>query len=560
VHQQLVPVRLDELGERLVIAGPGPADQVRSHRAIVAHGKFSAEAAQFRAQPASAWLTGKTAAPPANSVEKQKEQEMGRTRNMTAGTAVARRPLGLVLALTSVASFMVALDALVVVTALPAIHRSLGGSVGTLEWSVNSYGLTFAAGIVTAAALGDRLGRRLVYVAGLLLFTVASAACALAPTAALLIAARAVQGLGAAAVTPLSLTIATSAFPASKRGSVVGILGAIAGLAVAGGPLVGGGVVQGLDWHWIFWINVPVGLVAALLSAIKLPETRDEGSRLDLPAVPLVAGAAVALIWGLIQAGDTGWTGAKPLTAFAAGAILLAAFIIREQRAAEPMLPLRLFRSLSFTAANGAAFMTNAAIMSAAFLTAQYFQLGIGYGPMATGLRLLPWTATPMVIAPIAGVLADKIGARPLLVAGLVLQAAGLGWVAEVAGTGGGYGRFVAPLIVAGVGISMAIPTSIAAALGAVGPADTGRASGVFNTLQRFGGAFGIAVATAVFSAHGHLGSAASVTSGYRPALAVAAVLSLLGAMIAVAIKRHAAHPAQVIAPTPEPAPQPAGR
>jgi EmrB/QacA subfamily drug resistance transporter len=472
---------------------------------------------------------------------------------------VRERSPALVLVLTAVAFFMVALDALVVVTALPAIHRSLGGSVGTLEWSVNSYGLTFAAGIVTAAALGDRLGRRLIYVAGLLLFTVASAACALAPTAAALIAARAVQGLGAAAVTPLSLTIATGAFPPAKRGSVMGVIGAIAGLAVAGGPLVGGGVVQGLDWHWIFWINVPVGLVAAALSIVKLPESRGLVSSLDLPGVPLVTGAAVALTWGLIQAGDNGWTSTKTVALLAAGIVLLAAFVVRERRAAAPMLPLRLFRSVPFAAANGAAFMQNAAIMAAAFLTAQYFQLGIGYGPMATGLRLLPWTATPMVIAPLAGALADRIGPRPLLAAGLLFQAAGLGWVAEIASSGSGsgsYGHFVLPLIIAGVGISMAIPTVTAAALGAVPPADIGRASGVVNTLQRFGGAFGIAVGTAVFSAHGHLGSAASVTSGYRPALAVAALLSLVGAVIALAIRKPAASSAAP-QPVPEAALQP---
>ncbi len=474
----------------------------------------------------------------------------------TAGSpgAAERRAPALTLVLTAVAFFMVALDALVVVTALPAIHRSLGGSVGTLEWSVNSYGLTFAAGIVTAAALGDRLGRRRVYVAGLLLFTAASAACALAPTAAALIAARAVQGVGAAAVTPLSLTIATSSFPPAKRGSVMGIIGAIAGLAVAGGPLVGGGVVQGLDWHWIFWINVPVGLAAAALSMVKLPESRGPAGRLDLPAVPLVTGAAVALTWGLIQAGDAGWTSAKAVAMLVAGVVLLVAFVVREQRAAAPMLPLRLFRSVPFAAANGAAFMTNAAIMAAAFLTAQYFQLGIGYGPMATGLRLLPWTATPMVIAPLAGTLADRIGTRPLLATGLLLQAAGLAWVAAIASTSGGYAHFILPLIIAGVGISMAIPTVTAAALGAVQPADIGRASGVVNTLQRFGGAFGIAIATAVFSAHGHLGSPASMTSGYRPALAVTALLSLIGGVVALAIRQR---PARQPYPAPQPLPAP---
>jgi EmrB/QacA subfamily drug resistance transporter len=456
-------------------------------------------------------------------------------------TRTSSTPRALVLALTSVAFFMVALDALVVVTALPAIHRSLGGSVGTLEWSVNAYGLTFAAGIVTAAALGDRFGRRRIYVAGLLVFTAASAACALAPDSAALIAARAVQGIGAAAVTPLSLTIATTAFPANKRGSVVGIIGAIAGLAVAGGPLVGGVVVQGLDWHWIFWINVPVGLAAAALSAVRLPESRKPGAGLDLPGVPLIAGASVALIYGLVQAGDAGWRAGSTVAALAAGMVLLGGFILRERSARAPMLPPRLFRSASFAAANGATFMMNAAIMGAAFLTAQYFQLGLGYGPMAAGLRLLPWTATPMVVAPVAGALADRIGARPLLAAGLALQAAGLGWVALISRTSGDYAHLVLPLIIAGVGISMAIPASTAAALGAARPEDTGSASGVYNTLQRFGGAFGIAVATAVFSAHGHLGSAAGMTAGYRPALAVAAALSLAGALIAVAVRQRRA-------------------
>jgi MFS family permease len=186
--------------------------------------------------------------------------------------------------------------------ALPAIHAQLGGSLATLEWAVNAYGLTFAAGIITASALGDRLGRRQVYVAGLILFSVASAACALAPAAATLIGARALQGVGAAVVTPLSLTILTSSFPAAKRGAVAGIWGGIAGLAVAGGPLVGGAIVQGLSWHWIFWVNVPVGFVAAAASARLLPESHGPARRLDLPALPLIAGAALTLTWGLVRA------------------------------------------------------------------------------------------------------------------------------------------------------------------------------------------------------------------------------------------------------------------
>ena len=455
--------------------------------------------------------------------------------------------LPLVLVLTSISFFMVALDSLVVVTALPAIHRSVGGSIATLEWAVNAYTLTFAAGIITAAALGDRLGRRRVYVAGLLLFTVASAACALAPNSALLITARAVQGLGAAAVTPLALTILASTFPAERRGAIVGIFGGIGGLAVAGGPLVGGIVVEGLDWHWIFWINVPIGLAAALGSALFLPDSRGPAGRLDLPAVPLVAGGAAAIAWALVRVGGSGWTDPAALGAFAAGIVLLAGFVLRERRAAEPMLPLRLFRVRAFTAANLTGFCMSGAIFSAAFLTAQYFQLGMGYSPMATGLRLLPWTATPMVVAPLAGALADRIGTRPLLVTGLLLQAGGLAWVAALASTADtGYARWVAPLVIAGIGISMTVPTVPTAALGAVPPGDVGRASGVNNTMQRFGAAFGIALVSAVFAANGHFGSAASFTSGYRPAMVVSAGISLLGAAAAVAIGRRR--------PVPEPA------
>jgi EmrB/QacA subfamily drug resistance transporter len=446
----------------------------------------------------------------------------------------------LVLLLTSISFFMVSLDALVVVTALPAIHATLGGSVGTLEWTVNAYSLPFAAGIITAAALGDRLGHRGVYVTGLALFTLASAACALAPDAAFLIGARAVQGAGSALVTPLALTILAKAFPASKRGQVIGIFGGISGLAVAGGPLVGGAVVQGLDWHWIFWINVPVGVAACLGSVAFLPTGRGPATSADLPAVPLIAGGAAAIAWALVRVGDVGWGDRYAIGAFAVGIALLAGFVLRERLAAEPMLPLRLFRVRSFTAASAVGFLMSGAIFGAAFLTVQYFQLGLGYSPLATGLRLLPWTATPMLVAPLAGVLADRIGPRPLMVAGLLMQAAGLAWVAAVASaTGIAYGRLVIPLILAGVGISLVLPTASTAVLNSAGPADIGRASGVGNTMQRFGAAFGIAIVTVVFTAHGHLGSAASVTSGYRPALLASAAISLLGAAAAVAVHGH---------------------
>ena len=460
------------------------------------------------------------------------------------------RSAGWALALTSVAFFMTALDALVVITALPAIHASIGGSVSTLEWTVNAYTLTLAAGIITAAALGDRLGRRRMYVTGLLLFTAASAACALAPSAGLLIGARAIQGLGAALITPLSLTILASAFPAERRSTVVGIMGAIGGLAIAGGPLVGGAVVVSLDWHWIFWLNVPVGLAAAALSMSKLPESRGPTARLVLPGVAMAATGAAALAWGLVRTADVGWGSPQVIGALILGAMLIAGFVTWERRASEPMLPLRLLRNPAFAAANATGFLMFASITSAAFLMAQYFQLGLGYSAIGTGVRFLPWTLTPLLIAPAAGALADKIGARPLMATGLALQGAGLIWVALGATSTTGYGQFVAPLIIAGVGISMAVPTVPASALNAVPPADMGKASGVQNTLQRFGAVFGVAIVAAVFSANGHLGSPTTLVAGFRPALAAAAGMSVAGALAALATVRRRRSPAA----TPQPA------
>jgi EmrB/QacA subfamily drug resistance transporter len=443
------------------------------------------------------------------------------------------------LALTAVAFFMVVLDALVVTTALPAIGRDLHVGVSTLEWTVNAYGLTYAAGIVTAAALGDHLGRRRVFVFGLALFTAASAACALAPTAGLLLAARAVQGIGAAAVMPLSLTILTATFPAERRGTVVGIWGAIGGLAIASGPLIGGSLTEGLDWHWIFWVNVPIGLAVTALARVRLAESRGPAARLDLPGMALVTAAAAALVWGIVS------SAAGPLVA---GGALLCGFVAWERRCAAPMIPLRLFASRTFAAANATAFLMIATIMAAAFMIAQYFQLVLADSPFETGLRLLPWTATPMVVAPLAGALSDRIGPRPLMATGMLLQAAGLAWFVAEASATTAYAALVVPLVVAGVGISMVMPATPAAALGAVAPAEIGKASGTNTTLQRFGGVFGVALATAVFSAHGHLGDPAGFVAGFRPALAGAAALSLLGAATAAAVagrRRVAVAPVQ---------------
>jgi EmrB/QacA subfamily drug resistance transporter len=441
-----------------------------------------------------------------------------------------------VLALTSLAYFIVVLDSLVVVTALPRIQQDLHVGLDTLQWTVNAYGITFAAGIITAAALGDRFGRRRVFIAGLALFTLASAACAVAPGATALIAARAVQGLGGAAVLPLSLTILTTAFPAQRRGAIVGIYGGLAGLAVAVGPLVGGAVTQGLDWHWIFWINVPLGVAGSLLSLRLLPESFGTRARLDLPGVALVTGGVVGVVWGLARTTQAGWGSAEVIAALVAGVLLLAAFFGWEARAAEPMLPLRLLRIRAFAAGNATGFLMTGSTFSAAFLITQYFQFALGYSPLATGLRLLPWFGTPMLIAPAAGALSDRIGRRPVIATGLLLQAAGFAWVAVTATVTGSTLGLVLALLVAGVGVSMALPTVPTAVLSAVRPAEMGKASGISTMMQRFGAVFAIAIVTSVFGAFGGLGSAASVTSGLRPGLAVAAGLSLLGALTALAI------------------------
>jgi len=430
---------------------------------------------------------------------------------------------------------MSALDLLVVMTALPAMHRQFGAGLSTLQWAINAYSVASAAGIITAAALGDRLGRRLVFVAGLVLFTSASAACAVAPTAEFLIGARVLQGVGAALLAPTSLTILAAAFPPERRGAIVGMWGGLGGLAIAGGPLVGGAVTQGLSWHWIFWVNVPIGALAAVLSCMRLAESRGPATRLDVPGVALVSGGAVGVVYGLVRAAELGWSDPQIVASLVLGFALLAGFGVWQRRAPEPMLPPRLFRSRAFVATNASTFLMSAALLGAAFLLSQYMQVVQGNSPLQAGLRFLPMTATPLVVAPAAGMLSDRVGRRPVMVTGLVLLAAGLGWLALAATEQVGYEPLVLPLLIAGAGVSMPFATTPAAALSAVSPSDMGRASGANGTFQRFGGAFGIAVATAIFAAGGNLTTASGFVAGMRPALAAAAALSLFGAMAALA-------------------------
>jgi EmrB/QacA subfamily drug resistance transporter len=441
-----------------------------------------------------------------------------------------------VLGLTSTAYFMVVLDSLVVVTALPRMRQDLHADLAALQWTVNSYGIAFAAGIITAAALGDRFGRRRVFTLGLALFTMSSAACALAPNATELVVARTVQGLGAAAVLPLSLTILTTAFPAQRRGLIVGIYGGLAGLAVAAGPLVGGAVTESLGWHWIFWLNVPIGLLAVTLGTRLLPESHGTPDRLDLIGVALVTGGVVALVWSLVRANDVGWSSPQTVSTLLAGCALLLAFLRWERRAHAPMVPTGLFRNQAFAIGNVTTFFMSGATFAAAFWITQEFQFARGYSPISTGLRLLPFFATPMLISPFAGAISDRIGRKPIMVTGLALQALGFAWVAARGSLHTGWVELVIALLVAGIGVSMALPTVPTTVLNAVATTQLGKASGINYMAQRFGAVFAIAIGSAVFSAHGHLGNPAAVTAGFQPALWSSVVFAALAAVTALAI------------------------
>jgi EmrB/QacA subfamily drug resistance transporter len=436
-----------------------------------------------------------------------------------------------VLALTSVASLMVALDALVVTTALSTIRTDLGASVASLEWTVNAYNLTFAVLLMTAAALGDRFGRRRLMTVGLGIFVAASAACAVSPSADFLIAARAVQGAGAALVTPLALALLSAAFPPERRAMAMGIFASVTGIAVLGGPMLGGAIAQGIDWRFIFWLNVPIGIVMIPLVLRRTSESLGPRSGVDVPGVVLVAGASLGIVWGLVRGNSAGWASAEVLIAFVLGALMLLGFVARELRADAPMLPMRLFRSRSFSAGNTATFFMTAALFGTVFFMAQFLQVVSGYGPFGAGLRLLPWTGTLFFVAPIAGSLAGRIGEKPLIVAGLALQAAGMGLIALVASPTVPYGELIAPLMMAGCGISLALPATQNLVISAVEQDAIGKASGTYNMLRQLGGVFGTAIAVAVFAHAGGYGSPQAFSDGFVPALGVAAALSLAGAL-----------------------------
>jgi EmrB/QacA subfamily drug resistance transporter len=437
---------------------------------------------------------------------------------------------------TSVAVFMVSLDNLVVTTALPVIKADLGASLSGLEWTVNAYTLTFAVLLLTGAALGDRFGRKRMFLVGLALFTAGSAAAALAPSIEWLIAARALQGVGGAIVTPLTLTILSGAVSPNRRGMALGIWGGVSGLAVALGPVVGGAIVEGLSWQWIFWLNVPIGLVLLPIAWSRLSESHGPNRALDLPGLGLASAGLFGIVWGLVRGNEHGWTSPGVLAPIIAGAILLGAFVLWERGAKEPMVPLRFFRSRAFSAANVTSLLMSFGMFGAIFLLAQFFQVVQGYSPLAAGIRTLPWTAMPIVVAPIAGMLSDRIGARPLLVAGMALMAGGLAWMAVVSSPTTAYLEMVPALVISGIGMSLYFAPVANLVLSTVRRSEEGKASGVNNTVREVGGVFGVAALASIFAAAGSYLSPQAFVDGMVPALWVGAAAVALAGVAAVLI------------------------
>jgi EmrB/QacA subfamily drug resistance transporter len=434
--------------------------------------------------------------------------------------------------ITSIALVMVTLDNLVVTTALPVIRHDLHATLEGLEWTVNAYTLTFAVLLLTGAALGDRFGRRRMFAGGIALFTLASAACALAPTIGWLIAARAAQGAGAALVMPLAMAILSGTFGREERAKALGIFSGMTGFALIIGPAIGGLLTEQLGWRFIFWINLPIGAFAVTLTRARLRESFGPAAALDITGLTLVAIAALAWVWSLMRGNNVGWASAEVVGAMIAGLVFAIAFLIWEARVAAPMVPLGLFASRSFSAALSLSFLFYAAMYGVLFLLPQFLQVTLHFGAFGGGVRLLPWTATLFVTAPIAGAMVSKFGERPLVVTGLIMQAIGLGWIAFIASPDLAYGALIAPLVIAGVGVSMAMPAAQNAILSSVSLPDMAKASGIFNMGRFLGGMFGIAALVATFSANGAMDSAAHFADGFAAAMTLAALLSLVGAWI----------------------------
>jgi EmrB/QacA subfamily drug resistance transporter len=442
---------------------------------------------------------------------------------------------GWTLGIVSTALFMVVLDNLVVSVALPTIHRDLGASIQALEWTVNAYVLSYAVLLLTGAALGDRYGRKRMFVIGMSVFTAASAMAALAPSTGLLVAARAIQGAGAAVVTPLTLTLLAEAFPHERRGMAIGVWSGISGIAVALGPLVGGAVVQGISWHWIFWINVPIGVLLIPLAARALGESRGPYGTLDVPGLALGSSGAFGLVFGLVRAQSLGWGSPAVLASLIGGALLIAGFVAWELRASEPMLPMGFFAKRSFAVTNVASLSMYFGMFGSIFFLSQYMQNVLGNTPLQAGLKLLVWTGASMVVAPLAGVFSERFGSRPFMAAGLTLQGGALAWLAAILSTHVNYSQMIVPFIMAGAGMALVFAPSANAVLSSVRTEQAGQASGANNAIREVGGVLGVAVLASVFTGSGGYASRQAFVNGLLPAMWVAVAVLAAGALVVLA-------------------------
>lgn len=442
-------------------------------------------------------------------------------------------PLG-TLAVTGAAAFVASLDQLVVVTALPAIRLDLGAHLAQLGWTVSAYTLAFAVTLLPASALGDRVGRRRMLSVGLGLFGISSAAAAVAPSIWALVVARAGQGVAGAIMLPLAISLLAAAAPPDRRGAALGLLSGVTALGVALGPVVGGTLTQAFGWQWIFWLNVPITALAAVAAPRTLPESRLAHGRIDGFGLVLAGSGMLLLVSALLESGSAGTFGLLPRpAAIAAGAAILSGFVAWESRVRHPLLPLTLFRDRWFAVVQAATALMYLGMLGAVFLLAQFLQIAQGYSPLQAGIRTLPWTATMMLVAPIAGSLSDRLPRRTILATGLGLQTAALAAIAALGRPTTPYAVIAIAYAVAGLGMALYQAPALGAILVTLPSAQHARATGAMTTIREASSVLGVAVLASLFSRYGGYESAEAFADGLRPAL-VAASIALAAAAVVV--------------------------
>jgi EmrB/QacA subfamily drug resistance transporter len=398
------------------------------------------------------------------------------------------------------ALFMIMLDNTVVNVALPSIQRDLGASLSSLEWTVNAYTLTFAVLLVTGGRLGDILGRRRMFLFGVVVFAVSSAAIGLAPNQTLLVAGRAVQGIGAAFMMPATLSIITVTFPAEERGRAIGTWAGVSALALAIGPVVGGALTEYVTWRAIFFLNLPVAVGAVFVTLFAARESRDESSRhtIDWPGIATISIGLTALVLALIEGNSWGWGSARIVSLLVVAAVGLVAFVLIERRVREPMVDFSLFQSRTFVGTNAVAFIVSFAMLAMFFFVALYMQNILGYSAIEAGIRFLPSTLMIVLIAPLAGRLTDRIGPRPLIVTGLSLVTVALFLQTHI-DLNTGYGLLLPAFVLMGIGMALTMSPMSTAAMNSVAAQKAGVASGVLSMSRMVGGTFGVAALGALF-------------------------------------------------------------